>query len=61
MADAKIRLYVDHPLGEGQTVPLDRDQAHYLFGVMRRGEGDAVLLFNGQKGRHEVRDKALHL
>ncbi|WP_288939187.1 16S rRNA (uracil(1498)-N(3))-methyltransferase [uncultured Roseovarius sp.] len=50
MADAKIRLYVDHPLGEGQTVPLDRDQAHYLFGVMRRGEGDAVLLFNGRNG-----------
>ena len=50
MADAKIRLYVDHPLGEGQTVPLDRDQAHYLFGVMRRGEGDAVLLFNGRDG-----------
>lgn len=50
MADAKIRLYVDHRLGEGQTVPLDRDQAHYLFGVMRRGEGDAVLLFNGRDG-----------
>ncbi|WP_320178333.1 16S rRNA (uracil(1498)-N(3))-methyltransferase [Roseovarius pacificus] len=50
MADAKIRLYVDHPLGEGQTVPLDRDQAHYLFGVMRRGESDAVLLFNGRDG-----------
>ena len=50
MADAKIRLYVEHPLGEGQTVPLDRDQAHYLFGVMRRGVGDAVLLFNGRDG-----------
>ena len=50
MADAKIRLYVEHPLGEGQTVPLDRDQAHYLFGVMRRGAGDAVLLFNGRDG-----------
>ena len=50
MTDAKIRLYVDHPLGQGQTVPLDRDQAHYLFGVMRRGPGDAVLLFNGSDG-----------
>ena len=47
---AKIRLYVDHPLGPGQSVPLSRDQAHYLFGVMRRGPGDAVLLFNGQDG-----------
>ncbi|MGK7654343.1 16S rRNA (uracil(1498)-N(3))-methyltransferase [Roseovarius sp. B08] len=50
MSTAKIRLYVVHPLGEGQTVPLDRDQAHYLFGVMRQGAGDAVLLFNGHDG-----------
>ncbi|QFT94228.1 Ribosomal RNA small subunit methyltransferase E [Roseovarius sp. THAF9] len=50
MSTAKIRLYVEHPLGEGQTVPLDRDQAHYLFGVMRQGTGDAVLLFNGHDG-----------
>ncbi len=50
MRNAKIRLYVDHPLGEGQTVPLNRDQAHYLFGVMRQGAGDAVLLFNGREG-----------
>jgi 16S rRNA (uracil1498-N3)-methyltransferase len=50
MKDAKVRLYVEHPLGEGQTVPLTRDQAHYLFGVMRRGPGDAVRLFNGRDG-----------
>ena len=47
---AKIRLYVDHPLGQGQTVPLDRDQAHYLFGVMRLAVGAQVLLFNGYDG-----------
>lgn len=47
---AKIRLYVDHPLGDGQTVPLDRDQAHYLFGVMRLTEGAPVALFNGRDG-----------
>lgn len=50
MSTAKIRLYVEHPLGQGQTVPLDRDHAHYLFGVMRQGTGDAVLLFNGHDG-----------
>ncbi|SFO24192.1 16S rRNA (uracil1498-N3)-methyltransferase [Roseovarius lutimaris] len=50
MKTAKIRLYVEHPLGQGQTVPLTRDQAHYLFGVMRQGAGDAVLLFNGHDG-----------
>ena len=50
MADAKIRLYVEHPLGPGQPVPLSQDQAHYLFGVMRLGVGAAVLLFNGRDG-----------
>ncbi len=50
MSDAKIRLYVDAPLGQGQTVPLNRDQAHYLFGVMRQAVGGAVLLFNGRDG-----------
>ncbi|MEM6307272.1 MAG: RsmE family RNA methyltransferase, partial [Pseudomonadota bacterium] len=44
------RLYVDHPLAQGQSVPLDRDQAHYLFSVMRRKPGDLVQLFNGQDG-----------
>ena len=47
---SKVRLYVDHPLGEGQSLPLNRDQAHYLFGVMRLGTGDTVSLFNGQDG-----------
>lgn len=47
---AKIRLYVEHPLSEGQSVPLTRDQAHYLFGVMRLSVGDSVLLFDGKAG-----------
>ncbi|WP_116597955.1 16S rRNA (uracil(1498)-N(3))-methyltransferase [Primorskyibacter marinus] len=47
---AKIRLYVDHPLGEGQSLALTRDQAHYLFAVMRLAVGDGVLVFNGRDG-----------
>lgn len=50
MRNAKIRLYVDHPLGQGQSVPLGRDQAHYLFSVMRLGLGDVVLVFDGHSG-----------
>ncbi|NCQ25323.1 MAG: 16S rRNA (uracil(1498)-N(3))-methyltransferase [Rhodobacteraceae bacterium CG17_big_fil_post_rev_8_21_14_2_50_63_15] len=46
----KIRLYVEHPLGQGQILPLVRAQAHYLFDVMRRRPGDSVLLFNGRDG-----------
>lgn len=50
MSDAKIRLYVDQPLGLGQAVALSSDQAHYLTGVMRLTLGDAILVFNGRDG-----------
>lgn len=50
MSAAKVRLHVDHPVGEGQTVPLTRAQAHYLFGVMRLGPGARVLVFNQTSG-----------
>ncbi|MEL7131330.1 MAG: 16S rRNA (uracil(1498)-N(3))-methyltransferase [Pseudomonadota bacterium] len=50
MSDANIRLYVEQPLGQGQSVPLSREQAHYLFGVMRLSVGAGVLLFNGTDG-----------
>jgi 16S rRNA (uracil1498-N3)-methyltransferase len=45
-----IRLFLDHPLAEGQAVPLDADQAHYLFGVMRLARGARLLVFNGLDG-----------
>ena len=51
---AKVRLYVEHPLGAGQSVPLDRDQAHYLFGVMRLEQGGVVALFNGRDGEWQA-------
>jgi 16S rRNA (uracil1498-N3)-methyltransferase len=50
MNTAKIRLYVEQPLGPGQTVRLEQGQAHYLFGVMRQGVGARILLFNGTDG-----------
>ncbi|WP_321829719.1 16S rRNA (uracil(1498)-N(3))-methyltransferase [Thalassovita sp.] len=51
----KIRLYVDHPLGPGQSVPLDQGQAHYLFGVMRQKVGAELALFNGVDGEWRAR------
>ncbi len=48
--DAKVRLYVDQPLGTGQAVALGPDQAGYLFSVMRLGPGAGVRLFNGVDG-----------
>jgi len=47
---AKVRLYVDADLGAGQAVPLSREAAHYLFGVMRLHAGDSLTLFNGRDG-----------
>lgn len=54
MKTAKIRLYVEQPLGQGQTIRLDGAQAHYLIGVMRRADGDRVRLFNGRDGEWEA-------
>jgi 16S rRNA (uracil1498-N3)-methyltransferase len=54
MSVSKVRLYVDHPLGSGQSVPLTRDQAHYLMGVMRLGTGDLISVFNGRDGEWQA-------
>jgi len=50
MGATKIRLCVSEDLGAGQTVPLSRDHAHYLFSVMRLTAGDSIFVFNGRDG-----------
>ena len=50
MTEARIRLFVDHPLATGQAIGLTSDQAHYLFSVMRLGPGASLLVFNGRDG-----------
>ena len=45
-----IRLYVTAALSEGREIALTRDQANYLFNVMRLAEGAALLVFNGRDG-----------
>jgi 16S rRNA (uracil1498-N3)-methyltransferase len=47
---SRVRLFVEHSLASGQSVSLTREQAHYLFGVMRLAAGDRILLFDGQNG-----------
>lgn len=51
---SKTRLHLDHPLAEGQAVPLAPEQAHYLFGVMRLGPGARLSVFNGRDGEWEA-------
>ena len=50
----KIRLFVDHTLGKAQSVPLNKDQAHYIFSVMRKSIGEKILIFNGNNGEWEA-------
>jgi 16S rRNA (uracil1498-N3)-methyltransferase len=44
------RLFVGDALVEGQPFEASKDHFHYLTNVLRMGEGDAVLLFNGRDG-----------
>ncbi len=44
------RLFLDAPLSEGLSVPLDRMQSNYLCNVLRLQPGEAVLAFNGRDG-----------
>ncbi|WP_407519369.1 16S rRNA (uracil(1498)-N(3))-methyltransferase [Methylobacterium oryzisoli] len=44
------RLYLDVPMRADVQHSLDRAQANYLLGVLRRAQGDRVLVFNGRDG-----------
>src|SRR5215203_6577470 len=44
------RLFVRMPLANGVSVELDASQANYLGNVLRLGEGEHVLLFDGASG-----------
>jgi len=52
---SSTRLFVDAALGEGAEFELDGSQANYLRNVMRMGEGDALLVFNGRDGEWGAR------
>ncbi len=51
---AKIRLFVEGSLGAGQGIVVTKEQANYLFNVMRLKTGDNVLLFNGRDGEWQA-------
>jgi len=48
------RLYIEQPLAAGAVVTADERVLHYLRNVMRRGPGDALVLFNGRDGEFEA-------
>jgi 16S rRNA (uracil1498-N3)-methyltransferase len=48
------RLFVDAPLAKGAAVAIERDQSNYLGNVLRLGEGDTILVFNGSEGEWQA-------
>lgn len=44
------RLYVEGAFSAESSVELPKEQAHYLGNVLRKGEGDAVRVFNRTNG-----------
>lgn len=49
------RLFVEHPLVEGARIPCTPEQASYLRSVLRLGDGDEILIFNGRDGEWKAR------
>lgn len=49
------RLHVETQLGDGVSVPIDGNPAHYLISVMRVKPDDIVLLFDGRSGEWAAR------
>lgn len=45
-----VRLYVSEPMEIESEITLERPQSHYLVNVMRMGDGDDLLVFNGIDG-----------
>jgi 16S rRNA (uracil1498-N3)-methyltransferase len=44
------RLFVAAPLAAGEVVELDKGPSNHLVNVLRLGEGDRAVLFNGRDG-----------
>lgn len=44
------RLFTAEPLNNKGVIALTESQAHYLFNVLRRKNGDMVRIFNGMEG-----------
>ena len=49
------RLFVDHTLAAGATVPATPEALHYLTRVLRLGDGGAVRLFDDRTGEWVAR------
>eukprot|EP01037_Dinobryon_pediforme_P009001 gene9001-9081_t len=48
------RLFIDAPLRGDALISLDKDQANYLFNVLRLGAGAHICVFNGLDGEWQA-------
>lgn len=53
------RLFVTADLVQGRAVEADREQSHYIAGVLRMRDGAEILLFNGRDGEWLARVEAV--
>jgi len=44
------RMFIEVALDAREIIDLDAAQCHYLINVMRLGQGDSLLIFNGRQG-----------
>jgi 16S rRNA (uracil1498-N3)-methyltransferase len=49
------RLFLRASLAAGMQIELDRGQVNYLVNVLRMGENDGILVFNGRDGEWRAR------
>lgn len=49
------RLWLEADLIEGGEIAMTREQANYLRNVLRLGDGDKILVFNGRDGEWRAR------
>src|SRR5258707_13372871 len=49
------RLFLRASLAAGMQIELDRGQVNYLVNVLRMGEGDGIIVFNGRDGEWRAR------
>jgi 16S rRNA (uracil1498-N3)-methyltransferase len=52
---ASQRLFVDHAIAGSARIPCTPEQASYLRSVLRLGDGDEILIFNGRDGEWRAR------
>lgn len=50
MSKTSNRLYIEQKLSEGVAIEATPSQANYLLNVLRLGDGDEILLFDGEHG-----------